>query len=58
MTGNIKGFGSFFNASSSLSSFNKITIGNLVVKFHDGSIWIGGCLRASDPSNSCRAPAV
>ncbi len=53
-----QGLRQFFNESSSLSSFSKITIGNLAVKFDDGSIWIGGCLRASDPSNSCRAPAV
>jgi hypothetical protein len=53
-----QGLRHFFEARSSLSSFSKITIGNLVVKFDDGSIWIGGCLRASDPSNSCRAPAA
>jgi hypothetical protein len=46
----------FVTSRSKLKSFNKITIGTLFVKFDDESVWVGGCLRASDPTNSCHAP--
>jgi hypothetical protein len=46
----------FFTSRSTLKSFSKITISTLIVKFDDESIWAGGCLRASDPANSCHAP--
>ena len=47
----------FLKSRSKLMSFSKVTIGTLVVKFDDESIWVGGCLRASDPGNSCSVPA-
>ena len=48
----------FVTDRSKLNSFGKIIIGTIIVKFEDESIWVGGCLRASDPTNSCHAPAA
>jgi hypothetical protein len=48
----------FVSERSKRSSFSKVWVGITTVKFADGSIWSSGCLRGSDPSNSCtpRAP--
>jgi len=47
----------FVTRQSSLSSFSNVSIKYLVVKFEDGSVWLGGCLRATDKANSCTAAA-
>ena len=44
----------FFSERSKLSSFNKIMIGVTTAKFEDDLIWATGCLRSSNPSNSCQ----
>jgi hypothetical protein len=48
----------FVSERSKLPSFSKVRIGVTAVKFDDGSSWGSGCLRSTNPSNSCtpRAP--
>jgi hypothetical protein len=48
----------FVSERTSLPSFSIVWIGVTSVKFDDGSFWTSGCLRGSNPSNSCtpRAP--
>lgn len=43
----------FVSERSVLPSFSRVWIGVTSVKFEDGSFWASGCLRGSNPSNSC-----